>query len=127
MKYNTEQKEIVTLCRRYKKVKYEFDTIGAKPVVRLYIAPNWDRDDFVPYDGVEDWLKSHAEPKTGRGKGKANGKGRPKTPGRRIKRLISLSEEADARLDALAKRLGENRNKAVELAVQFAVVYMDKE
>lgn len=102
MKYTDEQRAILALCRKYSKVHCSFEKdFEGRPVARLYIKPNWDRDDFVPYSEIEKWLKSHATLKqVGRPKGSV------KSTSRRIKKTITLDYEQWAKADCVCRNFG---------------------
>lgn len=100
MKYTDEQKRILALCRKYSKVHCSFDTMDGRPVARLYIKPNWDRDDFVPYSEVEEWLKKHSKLKSvGRPKGSTK-------PSSKVKRDISLSADKWSKVERIQREQG---------------------
>lgn len=113
MKYTDEQKRILTLCRKYSKVHCSFDTVKGEPVAILYIKPNWDRDDIVPYSEVEEWLKSHTTLKSlGRPKGSVK-------PNRKVKKTITFTADQWSKVEIIQKEQGlKYASHAIGLAVE---------
>ena len=109
-RYTAEQKQIVELCRQYRDVKCEFDVMNGLNVARLYIDPNWDMDDFVPFSDVEQWLKTHATPKQHRGAGT-----KPKSRTRAMS--FRFSDREIAIIDELSTRLNMSRTALIVHAV----------
>lgn len=113
MRYTDEQRAILALCRKYSKVHCSFDTDNGIPVAVLYIKPNWDRDDLVPYSEVESWLKKHTTLKqVGRPKGSIR-------PSKRVKKTITLTPETWAKVEEIKKQQGlKYASHAIGLAVE---------
>lgn len=113
MRYTNEQKAILTLCRKYRKVHCSFDTVKGEPVAILYIKPNWDRDDLVPYSEVEEWLKSHTTLKSvGRPKGSVK-------PNRKVKKTITFTADQWSKVERIQMEQGlKYASHAIGLAVE---------
>lgn len=104
MKYTDEQRAILALCRKYKGVKVEFG------IEKFCIYTKDGGHKFSLSDNVsesEEWLKSHATLKqVGRPKGSTK-------PSKKVKRVLSLTKEADEQLSELAERKKSSRSAVI--------------
>lgn len=122
MKYTDEQKAIINTCGKYKGVKVEFG------IEKFCIYTNDGGHKFSLTDNVseiEEWLKTNCELKqVGRPKGSIK-------PSRKVKRILSLTKEADEQLIELARQRNASKSAVVNSAIgclhNIEIMWNDKE
>lgn len=107
MKYTNEQKRILALCRKYKGVKPVFFDHNLSFNILYKDNYYYFNNKHLKNGKLEEWLKTNCELKqVGRPKGSTK-------PSRKVKRVLSLTKEADEQLSELAEREKSSRSAVI--------------